>query len=162
MSDCPTRKPAVLSACLLSCLLLAGACQPQRATTSAPASGTSAAATPAVPLRGTHWELRLLSGQPLAPTPAQTVYVQLKATEPQAEGQAGCNRFRGTFELPTEGQLRFGALLSTRMACPDLPTETRFMAALTATRSYHISGDTLYLHGEEASGTLATLLAQKQ
>ncbi len=157
------RKPAVLSSILLSCLLLAGACQPQRATTSAPAiSNSTPAATPAAPLRGTHWALRLLNGQPLTPTPAQEVYMQLGAAEQQAQGQAGCNRFRGTFELPAEGQLRFGALLSTRMACPDLPTETRFMAALTATRFYRISGDTLYLHGEGASDTLATLLAQKQ
>ncbi|MBX0290215.1 META domain-containing protein [Hymenobacter sp. HSC-4F20] len=129
------------------------------ATTPTPAA--SAATTASAALRGTHWVLRRLDGQSVTPTSGNEVYLQLSATEQQAEGQAGCNRFRGGFTLPAESQLQFGPLLSTKMACPDLATETAFLAALRTTRSYRISADTLYLHGESTSTALATLQAQR-
>ncbi|WP_162303539.1 META domain-containing protein [Hymenobacter sediminis] len=129
---------------------------PTPAATANP-SGTSIAA-----LRGTHWNLLQLEGQPIAATPEKQIYLQLNPTEDSAEGQAGCNRFRGSFTLSGADQLQFGALLSTRMACPDLTTETAFLSALRNSRRYRISADTLYLQGESTATPLATLQAQKQ
>lgn len=116
-------------------------------------------ATPPAPLRNTRWVLQTLNGQP-APAPTSgEVYLLLRLNELNAEGYAGCNRFRGSFELPAAGQLRFGPLLSTKMACPALPTETGFMSALTNTRTYQISGDTLRLFAEAATQPAAVLHA---
>jgi heat shock protein HslJ len=110
-------------------------------------------------LRNTRWVLQTLGGQP-APVPTNgEVYLLLRNNELSAEGHAGCNRFRGPFELPADGQLRFGPLLSTKMACPDLATETRFLSALASTRSYQISGDTLRLLAEAATQPVAVLHA---
>ncbi|AHJ97123.1 META domain-containing protein [Hymenobacter swuensis] len=139
----------------LPLLLLLGACQ-----TTAPTTETTTSAAPATPpaeLRGTRWLLHALDKQPTTPTAGKEVYLQLNTTELQAEGQAGCNRFRGNIELPATGQLRFGPLMATKMACPDLTIETGFMSALNAARTYRISRDTLRLYGEPAGLPLAEL-----
>lgn len=130
-------------------LLLTVACQ-----TTAPATteavAVEAPTTPAASLRNTRWVLRMLQRQPVAVPASGEAYLLLRSNEQQAEGNGGCNRFRGSFELPADGQLKFGPLMSTKMACPDLPTESGFMSALQSARTYQISGDTLRLFGETA------------
>lgn len=126
--------------------LLLAACQ-----TTAPATTETAAQAPTTPtasLRNTRWVLRTLNSQPVAVPSGGEAYLLLRTDEQQAEGNGGCNRFRGTFEQPAEGQLKFGPLMSTKMACPDLQTESGFMSALQSARTYQISGDTLRLFGE--------------
>jgi len=110
-------------------------------------------------LRNTRWVLRMLNSQPVAVPTNGEAYVLLRSDALTAEGNAGCNRFRGSFELPADGQLRFGPLLSTKMACPDLQTESGFMSALNSVRTYQISGDTLRLFGEAATQPAAVLHA---
>ncbi len=136
----------------LAGLAALASCRPaaltERATTAAPTAE----------LRNTRWVLRQLQGQPVPPTNDEP-YVLLRATEPSAEGNGSCNRFRGPFQLPAAGQLRFGPLLATRMACPALATETAFLAALESTRTYRISGDTLQLFGEGQTQPAAVLWA---
>ncbi|MCB2407787.1 META domain-containing protein [Hymenobacter lucidus] len=141
------------------CALLLASCQ-TTSPTAPPAA--QAITTPLAELRNTRWVLRQLNGQPVA-TPANgEVYVLLRGNEQQAEGHSGCNRFLGKFDLPAAGQLRFGPLASTRMACLDAAantTETGFLAALANTRTYQISGDTLRLYPEVATGPAAVLHA---
>lgn len=157
------RNTTVSIALLGSFGLLLSSCQPKMAPTSpTPTTTANPVGTRAAALRGTRWLLLQAEAQPVAATPGKQLYLQLNPTEEQAEGQAGCNRFRGSFMLPAAGQLQFGPLLSTKMACPDLATETAFLSALRNTRSYRLSADTLYLHGETAPTPLATLKAQGQ
>jgi heat shock protein HslJ len=144
---------------LLAATLLAPACQ----TTPPPASSSPAAAssTPPAALRNTRWVLRRLGRQPIPTAATQEPYLLLRANELKAEGNGSCNRFAGSFELPAPGQLRFGPLLSTRMACADpagTATETGFLRALDATRTYQISGDTLRLFGDGNPGAPAAVL----
>lgn len=134
-----------------SFLLLFAACQ-----STSPASQPT---TPLASLRNTRWVLRTLDGQPVPVLADGEAYLLLRNNELNAEGNGGCNRFRGTFELPADGQLRFGPLLSTKMACPALATETSFMSALSKTRTYQISGDTLRLFAEAATQPVAVLHA---
>ncbi|MDU0371516.1 META domain-containing protein [Hymenobacter endophyticus] len=138
-------------------LLFAAACQNTVPTTENTPNTTASAAVPAAELRGTRWVLHALAGQAITPTDPRELYLQLSATEQQVEGQASCNRFRGAVELPAANQLRFGPLMSTRMACPDMALETGFVGALNTARSYQISGDTLRLYGEQATTPLAEL-----
>jgi heat shock protein HslJ len=82
------------------------------------------------------WTLIQLGKAPLivtgdAPRPTLT----LKSPEGLAQGMGGCNRFSGTYELQGRS-LRFGPLISTKMACPRLDTETAYMSALEQTRSW--------------------------
>lgn len=132
--------------CLLPLLL--AACQTTAPATTETAAASETPTTPTASLRNTRWVLRILNNQPVAVPANGEAYLLLRNDEQRAEGNGGCNRFRGTFEQPADGKLQFGPLLSTKMACPDLQTESGLMSALQAARTYQISGDTLRLFGE--------------
>lgn len=126
-----------LTTALLAPVLLLGSCQNRPAQQAA------------APLRNTRWVLRTLAGQPVAPPTDGREPCLLLRADSAAEGNGACNRFRGRYTAPGPGQLTFGPLLSTRMACPALPTETAFLKVLEQTRTYQISGDTLRLVGAD-------------
>ena len=70
-------------------------------------------------------------------------------------GRLGCNRFTGTYSQ-NDYTLTFGPLASTRMACPEpqMKTEQRVSAALTATREADISHLKLVLKDEKGTALL--------
>lgn len=145
-----------------SCQTTAPATDAATPAASSPAVGQTTPPTPDAALRNTRWVLRQLNGQPVPPPTNAEPYVLLRQDAPNAEGNGSCNRFRGTYELPADGQLRFGALLSTRMACASpegTTTETGFLRALENARTYRISGDTLRLFGEAGTTPTAVLHA---
>ena len=116
---------------------------PREAVVPAPAGANSPMGDAA--LRDTRWVPRQLAGMPVsAPADGNEPYLLLHA-DGTAEGNGSCNRFRGTFFAETPGSLGFGPLRSTRLACPALATEQAFITALTQTKTYRISGDTLRL-----------------
>lgn len=139
---------------LLSLLLLGAACQ--RVTERASTTPLASSITPDAPLRETRWVLRQVSGQPVPevapPTPEPYLFISAAGT---AEGQGGCNRFRGGLKPATDdGELEFAPLQSTRMACPELVTEQAFAQALETTRAYRITGKLLLLYpNAERTGT---------
>ena len=118
--------------------------------TSAPAA--PAAPAPAAALEGTEWRLVDIGGQP-APAGADSTRhpgFTLIAEGRKVQGSAGCNRMKGTYQL--DGQkLKFGPLATTRMACPDMLTETAFLKALKATTRYEVSGSSLTLFGADTA-----------
>jgi heat shock protein HslJ len=121
--------------------------------TSAPAAPAAPApAAPAAALEGTEWRLADIGGQP-APAGADSTRhpgFTLIAEGRKVQGSAGCNRMNGTYQL--DGQkLKFGPLATTRMACPDMQTETAFLKALQATTRYEISGSSLMLFGADTA-----------
>ena len=73
-------------------------------------------------------------------------FVQFQG-EGKVFGHGGCNRFFGSYEAGTDGQLSFSALGSTRMACPELimQQETAFMGILENTKSMKQEGTRLRL-----------------
>ena len=56
--------------------------------------------------------------------------MELNLNEERIFGYAGCNRYSGNFKLEKDS-IRFGNLMSTKMACGDLNMETEFLAALS-------------------------------
>lgn len=121
-----------------------------------PAETTQTPTAATTPLRGTYWVLHQL-GDSAVTTPEnnQEVSLMLAAdSSNRADGQAGCNRFRGRFTLAANDQLSFSPLMSTKMACPRLTLETRYLNALETTTRYQLQGDTLLLLGSPA-GTQA-------
>lgn len=79
-----------------------------------------------------------------------------------AEGKAGvrfdCNRGGGSYQI-AEGQLVFGPLMSTRMACPPGSLADRFAQDLGAVRTFYLEGGKLYL--EIPGGTTMRFIAAK-
>jgi heat shock protein HslJ/uncharacterized lipoprotein NlpE involved in copper resistance len=114
-------------------------------------------------LKGTHWTLLELGGTPVHVTQgmAEPPYLQLDTAQANAYGDTGCNRFSGPYEL-TGDSLHFGALVSTRRACLDEAMnqqESTFLKALSDTRRWQVSSDTLVLSGE--AGVLARFSARR-
>ncbi len=82
-----------------------------------------------------------------------TVTLEL-GTDGSASGRATCNRYRGTYTVDGE-TIAFGALGTTRMACPSealAAQEAAYLAALAAAATWSVSGDRLELR--DASGAL--------
>ncbi|MBC6611239.1 META domain-containing protein [Hymenobacter sp. BT507] len=117
-----------------------------------PAETTQTPTVATTPLRGTYWVLHQLGDSAvITHENSQEVYLTLAAdSSNRAEGQAGCNRFRGRFTLAANDQLSFSPLLSTKMACPRLQLESRYLSALEGTTRYQLQGDTLRLLGAPA------------
>ncbi len=77
-----------------------------------------------------------------------------------ASGNATCNRYRGTYTVDGEA-IAFGALGSTRMACPSetlAAQEAAYLAALAAAVTWSAAGDRLELR--DASGALQASFAR--
>jgi heat shock protein HslJ len=58
---------------------------------------------------------------------------------------ADCNRGTGTYTSAHPGQLNFGPIGTTRMACPPGSIGDMYLAQFEWVRSYVIEGDNLYL-----------------
>jgi heat shock protein HslJ len=114
------------------------------------------------PLEGTTWSLVQVAGRPARPIGSGgTPTLRLDAAQKRAEGDTGCNRFGGPYEL-NGGSLRFGALVSTRRACAAEALnaqEAAFLGALGNTRSWRIIGGTLLLSGD--AGEVARFAPQR-
>ena len=138
--------------------LLCLGCQTATPTTAGSPAASSRPPAPAAALFETRWVVRQLGSQPITvPEGGQEPYLLLRHAG-AAEGQASCNRFRGSAFTDSTSTLSFSPLLSTRMACPAIATEQAFTQALAATHSYRISGDTLRLYAAPTPG--ATPLAR--
>lgn len=131
--------------------------------------GATCATRGTAELENTYWKLTHLGSRRISgPTHQREAHMVLHSAESQARGNLGCNSFTGSYERgpgheqdeqEEQGALRFGHLASTKMAClGGMDTEGDFSAALAATHSTRIDGETLYLL--DANGkTLAQLQA---
>lgn len=117
------------------------------------AGSGDAATTDATDLVGTNWTLATLGGQPPVAGKAATLNF---GDDGRATGSDSCNNFGGPYEIDGDS-LKFGALISTMMACDEAATTqaTAFQKALADTAKFSVAGDTLTL--TNADGTeLAT------
>ena len=74
-------------------------------------------------------------------------------SETRVSGSTGCNRLMGGYVQEAD-RLRFTALATTRMACPDMTQEQAFLDALNSTTGWHIENNELVLNGDDGQ-TLA-------
>ncbi|QBY02299.1 META domain-containing protein [Rhodophyticola sp. CCM32] len=115
-----------LTACCLASLLLT-ACQGDE-TISGYANGV--------------WTLTEMDG---GPAPAQVI---LDVTEQgRISGHSPCNRYSGSQNVPYPW-FETGPLSVTRMACPELEAETRYLALLHSMTLAEATGDVLILSNE--------------
>jgi heat shock protein HslJ len=116
-----------------------------------PLIAEAAAETPGgtvLSLENMTWNLAELDGAPIQPTGQRVPYLRLDGGQKRASGFAGCNRMSGEYQLDGE-KVRFPALISTKMACPDLELENGFMIALNVTTGWRIMDSKLELLGAE-------------
>jgi heat shock protein HslJ len=85
---------------------------------------------------------------------------ELQSTDHRVSGSPGCNRMTGSYTLEG-GSLRFSALATTRMACPEMmmQTEAHFLLAIYAVRAWQLNGTHLELLDEQ-HGVVMRLVAE--
>lgn len=112
------------------------------------------------PFQETKWRLVQLKGVKLEkPAPkAEDYFLQLDG-KGRFSAFAGCNRMGGGYELKAEGQVKFGQMMSTMMACENMATEQAFAKAIEAAGSYRITGKTMTLHAGATPGEAKDALA---
>lgn len=77
-------------------------------------------------------------------------YMELYTNENRFSGFSGCNRMTGSLVFEWD-VIRFGQVATTRMACPNMEQEGRFLEALQAIDKYALENNRLYLsHGGNA------------
>ena len=71
--------------------------------------------------------------------------LELKPSEGKVFGDGGCNRFSGSIKIE-ENKISFSPLISTKMACPQLDLESRYLQLLSGNSlNYRQSKGILYL-----------------
>jgi copper homeostasis protein (lipoprotein) len=109
--------------------------------------GGSGPATPAAgaPFEKTYWKATELLGKPVPPASRNREPHLVFEPDGRVAGADGCNRITGTYERTVEA-IKFGPLVSTRMACVDTgEIERAFREALQKTGGWKIVGNELEL-----------------
>lgn len=99
--------------------------------------------------------LSQLAGSEWGPSVNSSQYVQFK-NETELNGNGGCNRFGGSYELNGD-RLIVGPLAMTKRACPELQAEQAFVKALQNTHHIHATHKTLTLY-DDANSVLLELI----
>lgn len=108
-------------------------------------------------LLNTKWLLEAIGEEKIENTNEENpIYIELTETEEgeRVAGMAGCNRYFGAYTVSGEDSVSFSKMGSTRMMCPNMETETKYLNALGEVDSYHVDG--LYLHLKSNGNTVLT------
>src|SRR5690242_20109809 len=110
----------------------------------------------AADLGGSRWNLQTLNTEQFQMAEGLEVpYLELDPSGSTVSGKAGCNKIHG--QLKVDGSaISFPGLMGTKMACPAMDVETKFMMALNNTNTFALDGDKLTLL--DKSKELATLM----
>jgi copper homeostasis protein (lipoprotein) len=94
-----------------------------------------------------YWELVELNGQAVDKSSLnREPFLRLSSTDARVEANGGCNSMGGSYELNKElNRIKFGQLMSTKMACPNMDIEQQLAEVLGKADSYHMANDTLQL-----------------
>jgi copper homeostasis protein (lipoprotein) len=101
-------------------------------------------------LTNTYWRLVRLGKDAVAFSgEGREPHLRFVQGEDRVQGSTGCNRLIGSYEQ-TGTRLRFGAVATTRIACPDATSQEQdIVKALEATRRFTIVGSHLELHADD-------------
>jgi heat shock protein HslJ len=99
-------------------------------------------------LQDTYWRLTELMGKPIeiAPKGKREVNIRLLTEGNRLEAFAGCNGVGGVYEIHKGNKIHFSNLISTMMACDELPTETNLLDVLKTADHYGLNGNELVLN----------------
>lgn len=101
-------------------------------------------------IQDTYWMLVSLEGEELqGPTDTRTAYIRFEEGKPDVKGFTGCNNFFGKYELNGDS-VRLSKLGSTRMMCPVIEQENKFLSVMERVDAYKIADYllTLYANGK--------------
>ncbi|KYP16400.1 META domain-containing protein [Flavihumibacter sp. CACIAM 22H1] len=98
------------------------------------------------------WELKELNGTALDVVKGPQFFLLFSPGQVgRVSGKSGCNRLSGSFELLDKQGMKFGALASTKMACPEMELEAAFLKALAEINQWKILDNQLILMKDGAN-----------
>ena len=97
-------------------------------------------------LARTYWQLVAVNGTAVPTGTGRQPHIEFDPEKKRVTGYSGMNIFSGGYSA-TDSRLRMSQMASTRRAGPPdlMKLETTYLKALSATRTYRISGDALEL-----------------
>ena len=103
-------------------------------------------------LDGSSWELTHMDGIKVNKEAVQTATISISGAS--ISGQAACNSYGGECFVYSDGRIKIGDMMSTRMACSNMMYERIFLAALQEAKVFRMDGvNTLKLYStHDASG----------
>lgn len=106
-------------------------------------------------LANTKWRLVELNGKNVPNESGKPYVLTMNSKTGKITGYAGCNSIMGSYLMKEGNSLNFLNVGSTKMACPEMKTEEKFMKALSATDTYMIEGNMLHIHKGNKNKALA-------
>lgn len=92
------------------------------------------------------WQLKEVKGILIAEAKRPQFTLLLMPGQPgRVSGRGGCNRISGSFDLSGSDGIKFGAIASTEMACPDMEQEDLFLKSLAEINQWKIVNNELHL-----------------
>jgi heat shock protein HslJ len=76
---------------------------------------------------------------------SKSAYITIARDLKSFTGTGGCNRLRGNLDV-NANNVKFGQIISTKMACDKLQAETKFINVLESATSFEIKGAELFLY----------------
>ena len=103
-------------------------------------------------LDGSSWELTHMDGIKVNKDAVQTATISISGAS--ISGQAACNSYGGECFVYSDGRIKVGDMMATRMACSNMMYERIFLAALQEAKAFRMDGaNTLKLYStHDASG----------
>ena len=98
-------------------------------------------------LAGKYWKLVRLNGKDVK-SEAREPHIKFETENTRASGNSGCNQFSCSFELPGPNRIKFGNVMSTKMACIGDSIEDDFFQVLEKTSIYSLTANELKIKDE--------------
>lgn len=93
------------------------------------------------------WKLIELNGNTITQNENQKApYFILNSETEAISGYSGCNSFNGGYTITRGNQIKFSKMISTMMACMDVPYEQEFLNVFETVDNYFLSGNTLSIN----------------
>jgi heat shock protein HslJ len=109
-------------------------------------------------LLGTRWRLaEFEAGEPVP----EDIEITAEFRQGGIAGRSACNRYTGPVAIDLgAGTIQFGALVSTKMACPapQMESETRYLGALERASGVSLEPGRLTIQSADEAGGTSTLL----
>lgn len=99
-------------------------------------------------LAETTWKLILLNKKKIIQQGTKSYFMKLNSKDGRFDAFVGCNSIFGNYAMPSSSTISFMEVGATRMACPNMTLETKFMTVLEETNNYKLDNETLTLFGE--------------
>ncbi len=98
-------------------------------------------------LAGTRWSLVELMGEKVSvESPSETPTLEFADDGTSVSGKGSCNSFHGPITFSEHERLKFGVMVATLRACPELALEQKYFDVFKQADSFHFEKDRLELY----------------